>query len=177
VPGLLPHHHLHEDVPGERGLGTNAALAILTHIGDRFGRDQNLAELVFHVVLANPLLQRHFHLVLIGRVGGDDIPLLGRHLLLTRVPLSSGTGRTSAGRIGCFFSHAPYTNMVTNPQSRSNRPIYTVANTPAAITTMVPFVTVSLFGQVTLESSSATSSAQRRRPSFRKQTMIRATPR
>src|ERR1039458_282826 len=77
VPDLLGHLHLDEDVAGEDRLLAGAALPAGASLGDRFGRDEHLAEAILHVVLLDALEEGLFDLGLVARVGLDDEPLLG----------------------------------------------------------------------------------------------------
>ncbi len=137
VPDLLAHLHLDEDVAGEAGLLARAALTAGALLGHRLGRDEDLAEAVLHVVLLDALEERLFDLVLVSRVGLDDVPLLGHDVLR------------------CL----PYTRLVTKPQNRSISAKKTVDTTVVTMTTTVPLVTSVRVGQVTLDISVATSSA------------------
>jgi hypothetical protein len=98
VPDVLAHLHLDEDVAGEAGLGLHPLAAVLERVGDLLGRDQDFAELILEMKLANTLLEGAFDLVLVTRVGRDDVPLLA---------LRCGSG---------FHGHAPYTRVVKNDQ-------------------------------------------------------------
>ena len=75
---VLAHLHLDEDVAGEAELLADAGLAARPVLGDRLARDQDLAELVLEAVLLDALLERVAHLLLVARVGVNDVPLL-RH--------------------------------------------------------------------------------------------------
>src|SRR5690606_16546136 len=74
MPGLVVELHLHEHVAGEE---LPLALAPLTfaHLDDLFGRHEDLAELVLEPVALDSLDQRLPHLVLVVRIGVDDVPL------------------------------------------------------------------------------------------------------
>src|SRR5208282_819070 len=74
VPGLVVEHHLHEDVAGEKLAAGNLARAALAEFLHALDRHQHLADLVFFVERAHPLLERSLGLVLVARIGMDDIP-------------------------------------------------------------------------------------------------------
>ena len=89
-------------------------------LGHRLGRDEDLAEAVLHVVLLDALEERLFDLVLVARVGLDDVPLLGHDV-----------------------SASPVHELVRNPQNLSISAKKTVEKMVVTITTNVPFVTSS----------------------------------
>src|SRR5208282_112625 len=74
VPGLVVEHHLHEDVAGEKLAAGNLARAALAEFLHALDRHQHLADFLFLVKRAHPLLERGLGLVLVARVGMDDIP-------------------------------------------------------------------------------------------------------
>src|ERR1700691_2684277 len=75
VPGLVVEHHLDEDVPGEKFAARDFARAALAEFLYALNRDQHLADFFFLMKRAYPLLERGLGLVLVARIGVDDIPL------------------------------------------------------------------------------------------------------
>src|SRR5271167_2320312 len=75
VPGLVVEHHLHEDIAGEKFAAGDLARTALAEFLHALDRHQHLADLFFLVERADPLLEGGLGLVLVARVGVDDIPL------------------------------------------------------------------------------------------------------
>src|SRR5271170_3742361 len=75
VPGLVVAHHLHEDIAGEKFAAGDLARTALAEFLHALDRHQHLADLFFLVERADPLLEGGLGLVLVARVGVDDIPL------------------------------------------------------------------------------------------------------
>src|SRR5690606_21147799 len=106
--GFVVHHHFDEHVSGKRRLSANAAFAVLHLLGNRLGRNHDLAKALFHLELTDALLERELDLILVTGVGGSNVPLLlGRRFFFDSF----------------LCSHAPYTKLVMKPQTRSNSPI------------------------------------------------------
>src|SRR6266446_682859 len=74
MPGLVIKDHLNEDVAGEELAAGDLARAALAEFLNPLDRDQHLANPLFHVERSDPLLEGGFRLVLVARVGMDDIP-------------------------------------------------------------------------------------------------------
>src|SRR5215468_4314495 len=68
-------HHLDEHVAREELAGRGPALA-LHDLHHALGRDQDLAEVLGEIGVPDPLQQGQLRLVLVARVGVDDVPLL-----------------------------------------------------------------------------------------------------
>src|SRR5690606_29263588 len=81
VPSLLAHIHLDEDVSREAGLLADALLSVAAALLNGLGRDQDLTKESLLVVLLDALEEGLFDLVLVPRVGLDDVPLLGHDAL------------------------------------------------------------------------------------------------
>src|SRR6266568_7536825 len=73
-PRLVRHLHLHQDVAGEDALLDVAALAVFD-LDLVFHGDEDLEDLVLHVHGFDPLLEVLLDLLLVPRVGVDDVPL------------------------------------------------------------------------------------------------------
>src|SRR5258708_2810647 len=73
VPGVVPHLHLDEDVPGIDLALHRVALAVLD-LDLLLGGHEDLEDLVAHVHRVDAVLEVRLHLVLVTRVGVDDVP-------------------------------------------------------------------------------------------------------
>src|SRR6266853_3804698 len=74
VPGLVVKDHLNEDVPGEKLAAGHLARAALAELLDPLDRHQHLANSLLHVERADSLLKRGLGLMLVARIGMDNIP-------------------------------------------------------------------------------------------------------
>src|ERR1019366_6688346 len=77
VPDVFAHLHLDEDVTGEARLLAHMRLTARACLRDSLGRDEHLSIAVLHLVFFDALKERFSDLVLVARVGLDDVPLLG----------------------------------------------------------------------------------------------------
>ena len=115
VPGLLGHLHLDEDVAGEAGLLANALLAVAARdswtvsVGMRTSPNVGVLR-----VLLDALQKGLFDLVLVPRVGLDDVPLLGHFGAPASICLPSfqacfacQSSRSSSDPIDLFGDVAP----------------------------------------------------------------------
>ena len=86
VEGLLVEVHLDEHVAGEE-LARRRALLALDQLHHGLRRDEDVAELLGQARLADAIEQRELRLVLVARVGVDDVPL-HRHWSSSQSPAS-----------------------------------------------------------------------------------------
>src|SRR5919202_205660 len=75
TPGVVVHVHVHQDIARELALDGGNLFAVLD-LDDALGRDADVAEVPPQAERVYAPLQRGANLVLVSRIGVDDVPLL-----------------------------------------------------------------------------------------------------